>query len=200
MVIKEVTIDEVSSANGILYKVRINNIEIEALYDTGVSISVMSQKFYNLLENKPKLITCNRSVSGAVGGALIPVEECFISVQIGNKEFRARVIVIKNLKRDYILGQVLKRDKRFGISYSTNGRNYITVNREMLAQSYLQLTTNPILKSKDKNKLLPSSISVVVVRTLEIPDPNNIYELHFNTFQLPKGVIPLDVMHCMDHK
>ena len=35
---------------------------------------------------------------------------------------------------------------------------------------------------------------------MENPDPNNIYELDFNTFQLPKGVIPLDVMYHMDHR
>ena len=61
MVIKEIAIDEVSSANVILYKVRVNNVTIHALYDTGTSISVLSHKFYNLLENKPKLIKCNRS-------------------------------------------------------------------------------------------------------------------------------------------
>ena len=95
MVIKEVTIDEVSSANVFLYKVRVNNIKIGALYDTGASVSMMLCKFYNLLENKPKLIKHNGSVSGAGGGVLIPAGECFISVQIGNKVFRDRVIVIK---------------------------------------------------------------------------------------------------------
>ena len=48
--------------------------------------------------------------------------------------------------------------------------------------------------------MLPSSISVIEVRTPEIPEPNNIYELDFDTFQLPEGVIPLDMMHHMDHK
>ena len=48
--------------------------------------------------------------------------------------------------------------------------------------------------------LLSSSISVIEVKTPKIPDPSNIYELNFNTFQLPEGVIPLDVMDCVDHK
>ena len=65
MEIKEVTIDEVSLVNVILYKVRVNNVKIEALYDTTASISVMSHRFYNLLRNKPKLIKCNRSASEA---------------------------------------------------------------------------------------------------------------------------------------
>ena len=70
----------------------------------------------------------------------------------------------------------------------------------MLAQGCLKVTTNPILKTKGKIKLLPSSTSFIEVRVPDIPDPNNIYELDFDTFQLPKGVICLDVMHCMYHK
>ena len=151
-------------------------------------MSVMSHQFFNTLETKPTLIKCSRSVSGSGGGVIIPVGQCFVSVQISSKVFRNKVTVIENLKRNYILGQMLHRDNRFGTSYSTNGRHYITLNGEMLAQSCSQLITNPILKTKGKIKLLPSSISVIVVRTLEIPDPSNIYKLNFSRFQLPKEV------------
>ena len=41
-VIKEVTADKVSSDNTILYKGKVNNTAVEALYDTGASLSVMS--------------------------------------------------------------------------------------------------------------------------------------------------------------
>ena len=95
---------------------------------------------------------------------------------------------------------MLHRDNIFYTGYSINGKHYIIVNGEMLAQSCSQVTTNPILKIKGKINLLPSSISIIEVRMPEILDPNNIYELDFNTFQLPKGVIPLDIMHCMDLK
>ena len=71
--------------NAILYKEKVNNTKIEASYDRAASISVMSHQFYNKLENKSKLITCNRSVSGAGRGTLTPVGECFAQVQIGNK-------------------------------------------------------------------------------------------------------------------
>ena len=47
---------KLSSNNAILYKVRVNNTVVEALYDTGTSISVISHQFFNKLENKPKLI------------------------------------------------------------------------------------------------------------------------------------------------
>ena len=69
MVIKEVTIDEVHSVNVILYNVRVSNVKIEALCDTGASIIVMSHRFYNLLENNPKLIKCNRSFRSRWGSS-----------------------------------------------------------------------------------------------------------------------------------
>ena len=34
----------------------------------------------------------------------------------------------------------------------------------------------------------------------EDPDVNNLCELNFDTFQLSEGIIPLDVLHRIDHK
>ena len=48
--IQEVTIDEVNLENVILYKVKVNNIEVEALYDTGTSISVMAKCYFDGLQ------------------------------------------------------------------------------------------------------------------------------------------------------
>ena len=70
----------------------------------------------------------------------------------------------------------------------------------MLAQSCSQIVTNPILKTKGKIKLLPFSISVLEIRTPGGQDSNSIYELDFNTFQLPEGIILIDIMHHIDHK
>ena len=60
--IKEVTVDKASSGNIILYKVRVNNVQVDALYDTGASISVMTKHFYDRLQNKPNFIKCNRNI------------------------------------------------------------------------------------------------------------------------------------------
>ena len=80
-------------------------------------MSVMPYQFFKKLDNKLKLIPCNRSISGAGRGTLTPVGECFVQVQIGNKIFRDRVIIIENLKRSYILGQVLHITQRKQIWY-----------------------------------------------------------------------------------
>ena len=85
----------------------------------GTSISVMSKCFLNTFENKPKLIKCNRNISGAGGKPLVPLGECFFYLQIGKQTFHVRVMVIENQMQNYILGQVLQRTNRFGTGYST---------------------------------------------------------------------------------
>ena len=87
-----------------------------------------------------------------------------------------------------------------GTGYSITGWHYITINREMIAQSILQAPTEPILKTKGKVTLSPVSVSVVEIKMPMVPNTNNLYELNFDTFQLPEGVITLDVQHRMDHK
>ena len=57
-----------------------------------------------------------------------------------------------------------------------------------------------MLKTEGKNILPPISVSVLEIRMLEISDTNNLYELGLDTFQLPEGIIPLDVLHQVDHK
>ena len=109
-------------------------------------------------------------------------------------------MIIDDLKHNYILDHMLHRTNRFGTSYSTTGRHYTTTNGEMIAQSISQATTNPILKIKGKVTLHPMSISVVELKMPVFPDTNNLYNRNFDTFQLPEGVIPLDVLHRMDHK
>ena len=108
--------------NVILYMVKVNIIEVEALYDIGASISVMAKYFFERFQNKPQLIRCNRSISVAEGEALIPVGECFIQLQINKRTFQDRVIIIESLKCKYILGQVLHRNNRFGTDFSITGR------------------------------------------------------------------------------
>ena len=182
-----------------MYKVRVNNIEIGALYDTGASISVMSKCFFDKLPNRPKLIQCNSHVSGA-GEGLIPVGECFIQLHTGRKMFRNRVIVIKNVKYNYILGQILHQANRFGTGYSTTGRHYIAINGKMIAQAISQAINSPILKMKGKITLPPMSISIVAIKTPTLHNTSSLYELNFDTFELPEGVVLLDIVHRVDHK
>ena len=131
---------------------------------------------------------------------LRPVGECFVQLQIGKKVFRDRVVVIKNLRCKYILGQVLHQLYWFSTGYTTTGKHYITRNGQVIAQAISQSIDYPILKTKGKVTLPLMSVSIIEVKTPDIPDTTNLYELNADTFQLPEGVILLDILHRVNHK
>ena len=145
------------------------------MYDTGASINVISKHFSYRLQYKPKLISCNRSISSTGG-------EASSNYKIGKRTFQDRVITIENVRGSYILGQLLHRNNRFGTGYSITCRQYITINGEMIAQSILQATNNPILRTKGKVTLPPMSVSVVEIKMPRVPNTKNLYELNLIHF------------------
>ena len=70
----------------------------------------------------------------------------------------------------------------------------------MIAQAISQTINGPILKTKGKLTLSPMSISIVAIKTSTLQNTNNLYKLNFNTFQLPEGIIMLDIVYRVDHK
>ena len=70
----------------------------------------------------------------------------------------------------------------------------------MITEAILQVTDSPILKTKGKIALPTMSISVISVKMPPNCNNNDVYKLYFNTFQLPEVVIPLDILHKVNHK
>ena len=69
----------------------------------------------------------------------------------------------------------------------------------MIAQAVSETTNSPILKTKGKVTLPPMSIFIVGIKMPMLWNTSNLYELNFDTFQLPKGVILLNVLHRINH-
>ena len=74
------------------------------------------------------------------------------------------------------------------------------INGEMIAEAISQVTDNPIIKTKGKITLPPRLVSVIGVKMPPLHNTNDVYEINFNTFQLPEGVILLDILHKVNHK
>ena len=75
----------------ILYRVRVNDQPATALFDPGVSMSIISTRFFNSLRHKPKILKCSTTLRQAGGEAPIPKGECFLQIKIGKQTFRVDV-------------------------------------------------------------------------------------------------------------
>ena len=128
----QVTKAETEDSTPILYRVEANGILVAALFDTGAGMSVMSSKFFSSIFNKPKVFKCNRKVRSAGGDTLVPKVECYIKLRIGKRVLKDRVIIIKNLNRDYIIAVAIQHANKMLTSFSTLGRHFISLNGKMI--------------------------------------------------------------------
>ena len=56
---------------------------VNALYDTGTSMTCMAKRFFDTLPIKHKLIPCDRYIAGTGDETLKPVGKCFFQLQLG---------------------------------------------------------------------------------------------------------------------
>ena len=136
----------------ILYKVRVNDQPITALFNTGASMSVISTRLFDNLKHKPKVLQCSRTLRGAGGEALVPKGECFLQIKICKQMFRERLVIINNLNCDCIIGTVIQRSYWVATGFSITGRHFLSVNGQMVVQCILSPMIEPIIKTKGKIK------------------------------------------------
>ena len=91
--------------------------------------------------------------------------ECYIELKIGIRVLKDRVIIIKNLNRDYIIGVAIQHANKRLTSFSMSGRHFISLNGEMIAQSVSSITTQPFIKWKSRTCLKAHAVSIIAVQT-----------------------------------
>ena len=100
-----------------------------ALFDTVTNMSVMSQKFFNSLPQKPKLLKPNAyTVTTARCTALGPIGKGYPTVRLGNKYFINKLMILQDLHRDLILGLNWQFNYKIGCIWNINEHQGMTHN------------------------------------------------------------------------
>ena len=82
----------------------------------------------------------------------------------------------------------------------TTDKHYITFNGKVIAQFVSQPLDYPIIKTKGRVTLPPVSISIIEVKNPKLTNTTDLCKINADTFQLPEGVILVDVLYRVDHK
>ena len=118
------------------------------LEDTGATVSVLSQKFFNSLPQNPKLLKLNAcTVTSANDTDLGPIGQCYLPFRLGNKNFMDKFIILQDLHRVLILGLNRQFKYKIGCNWSSNGQHYMTHNNDYLCTSIPVDITKPIIQN-----------------------------------------------------
>ncbi|MEE8207514.1 MAG: retropepsin-like aspartic protease, partial [Nitrosomonadaceae bacterium] len=176
------------------YNVKIGNLTVTALFDSGAGISVMSEQCFRQIEPNPKLNKCGRTVTGAGGNDLEPIGETFITFTLGRKIFRDRVVVLRKLERNYILGLSWQRKYKIGTGWNRLGKHYLNYQQDFLAEEST-VRPAPILPRTQGRVTCPArSLCLIKTQSATPTENGKVYTLN-TPYELPKGLIPIDCMH-----
>ena len=97
-----------------------------ALIDTGITKSCLSERYYQQLSSTKMLHLKNISVKSAMGSNLTPLGMIHCSFELGKITFNSNLIVCRNLTRPLILGRDFLLQHHITVCYAADGR-YILV-------------------------------------------------------------------------
>ena len=172
---------------------------IKALFDTGASINALSFKFFSHIQQHVKLLPTTRKVISADGDSLGPIGEVHLKFKVGKIDFNDVFVILNNLQRDIILGLPWQCNYRIGCMWNREGKHLLTIKNKFLALSLTLQAPNQLVKTKGQCALQSRSITLISIKTPRNIQANNLLEINLDR-QLPKGLIPLDVLHSIKHK
>ena len=172
---------------------------VQALFDTGASINAISSKFYSSIQQKVELLPTNRKVVSADSDSLGPISEVHLKFRIGKMEFNDVFVILNNLQRDIILGLQWQCNYRIGCMWNREGKHFLTIKNKFLSLSITPQSPKQLVKSKGQCTLQGRSITWISVKTPRNIQVDSVFEINLDR-QLPKGLIPLDVLHNIEHK
>ena len=172
---------------------------MQALFNTGVSINAISFKFYSFIQQKVKLLPTNRKVVSADSDSWGPVSEVHLKFKVGKIEFNDMFVILNNLQRDIILGLLWQCNYWIGCAWNREGKHFLTISNKFLALSLTLQSPNQLVKTKGQCTLQGRSITWISIKTPRNIQANNLLKISIDR-QLPKSLIPLDVLHSIKHK
>ena len=172
---------------------------VKALFDIGASINALSFKFFSHIQQHVKLLPTNRKIVSADSNSLGPVGEVHLKFKVGKIVFNDMFVILNNLQKDIILGLPWQHNYMIGCTRNREGKHLLTIKNKLLALSLTLHLPNQSRKTKGQCTLQSRSITWISVKTPRTIQANNLLEITFDR-QLPKGLIPLDVLHSIKHK
>ena len=180
------------------YNANIGNTSIKALFDSGATLSCISQCCYDRICNKEPdwIIDANVGppiiITSALSEELTNLGRCRLCFKLGDDMFKYSFQIIKNLKRDLILG--LNFQKMFKISKDVTDTEdlYLYIRNKIVTFSIQSTNTSNYICTQECLKIEPKNWKQFRVKAPKGLKNWEIYEVDFNTNGLPKGVVPLE--------
>lgn len=152
-------------------EVDMNQIIVEGIIDTGSSISILSENFFNHNFSHLHLKKSFVLLNDAQGNKMSVVGKVLLVVTKGDIKFEHFFLVVINLSKDCILGLDILNKLKFTICFQPNSQEYAMcmntlVNKDILKSCYVPTDTH---NEQDISRI-PSEINKILTKFPEVFD------------------------------
>ena len=151
------------------------------------------------MQQHVKMLPTNRKVVSATGNSLGPIGEVHVKFKLGKVVFNDVFVLLKNLQCDMILGLPWQHNYIIGCTWNREGKHFLTIKNKFLALGITPHMSKQLVITKGQCTLQGRSITWISVKKPRNIQINSLFEITLDR-QLPKGLIPLDVLHNIQHK
>ena len=146
-----------------------------------------------------KMLPTSRNVVSADGISLGPIGEVHVKFKIGKVMFNDVFVILNNLQCDIILGLLWQQNYRIGCTWNQEGKHFLTIENKFLALSITPHTSKQLVITKGQCTLQSRSITWISVKAPRNLEINSLFKITLDR-QLPKELIPLDILHNVKNK
>ena len=147
-----------------MYGVQIGKTKATALFDSGATLSCISKNFYDKIRclEPDRIVDMNVGppllITSASEDELINLGRCRLRLKLGQKMFEYYFQIIKNLKRDLILGLNFQRTFKISQDVTDDDDLYLHIRHNIVTFSIQSKNVNNYIRTCAKAwKYMPNS-------------------------------------------
>ena len=126
----------------------------------------------------------------ASGDKLINLGRCRLHIKLGDKTFEYYFQILKNLKRDLILGLNFQRTFKISQDITDDNDLYLHIRKIITFSQQAKNTTNHI-STHECTQIKPQSFKQFQVKALKGLKSGAVYKIDYNAKGIPENVIPI---------
>ena len=145
------------------------------------------------------MIPTNTKVVSADGDSLGPIGEVHLQFQLDKVVFHDRFVILNNLQHDMILSLPWQCNYKIECNWNREGKHFITIKSQFLALNIAPHVIQQLAKTKGQCHMQHRSITWITVKTPQNLNNKGLYKINLDRM-LPAGIMPLNVIHNLNHK
>ena len=180
-----------------MYNAKICNTEATALFYSGTMLSCISKWFYDhICQLEPSMVIDTNAgppivITSASADELVNLGQCRLRLKLSPKTFEYYFQIIKNSKRELILGLNFQRTFKISQVITDDDDLYLHIRRKIFTFSQQAKNTTNHISTHECIQIKPQSFKQFEIKARKRLEYRAVYKINYNAKGILNDIIPI---------